>query len=102
MVDQTLDLVTPSAPNHYICGLQTTWVPAGELREGQHVLHQGARLKVRRVVPAFTRSHACHVHLVPLNWQPSAGISQELANRNEAAMLIRVACPTFKAFQVVI
>jgi hypothetical protein len=107
MVNQILDLVTLPASNY--CDesnknqleQSTILVPASELHEGQQVLHNGTLLKVRRVVPAFTRSQACHIHLVPPNWQPLVGVNQQLADRDEAAVLIRVACPTRKPFQVV-
>lgn len=107
MVEQILDLVTLHPENYWDDApypdltREITLVPASELHEGQHVLHNGALLKVRRVVPAFTRPQACHIHLVPLNWHPLAGVSQQLADRDEATALIRVACPTRKPFQVV-
>ena len=106
MVNQILDLVTLHSSNHpaNYCNneRQTTLVPASKLHEGQQVLYNGALLKVRRVVPAFTRPQACHVHLVPLNWQPLVGVSQQLADRDEATVLVRVACPTLKPFPVVV
>lgn len=107
MVKQILDLVTLPPANcwdeaqYSEPGSEITLVPASELHEGQHVLHNGTLLKVRRVVPAFTRPQACHIHLVPLNWQPLAGVNQQLADRDEATALVRVACPIRKPFQVV-
>lgn len=101
MVNQILDLVTSQSMNYCDREQQSLWVSASELHEGQQVLYNGLHLKVRRVVPAFTRSQACHVHLVPLNWQPLTGVSQQLADRDEATVLIRVACPTQKPFHVV-
>lgn len=101
MVNQILDLVTPPPANYWDDQPQTVPVPASELHEGQHVLYNGTLLKVRRVVPAFTRTQACHIHLVPLNWQPLVGVSQQLSDRDEATVLIRVACPIRKPFQVV-
>ncbi|WAL61272.1 hypothetical protein [Thermocoleostomius sinensis] len=100
MVNQTPDLLTPYEANCHT-EISTVLVLASDLQEGQQVLYHGTRLKVRRVIPAFTRSQACHVHLVPLNWQPPTGVSQQLADREEAAVLIRVACPVLKPFQVV-
>ena len=102
MVNQTLDLVTLCQSNCHTDERQTTLVPAVKLQAGQHVLHDGALLKVRRVIPAFTRPQACHVHLVPLNWQLPEGVSPQLADRDEAAVLVRVACPILRLFQVVV
>ncbi len=67
MVDQTLESATLHYPDpaNYDRSVE---VPASRLQAGQQVLHNGAPLKVRRVIPAFTRPHSCHVHLVPLNW----------------------------------
>lgn len=78
-----------------------TLIPASRLQEGQAVLYEGMPLQVRRVVPAFTRPNACHVHLVPLGWQRLEGVSPELADRDESTILVRVACPTRRVFQVV-
>jgi hypothetical protein len=100
MVSQTSELLTSYEANCHRPE-QSLLVLASELQAGQQVLYGGRQLTVRRVVPAFTRSQACHVHLLPLNWQPSPGVSQRLADREEAAVLVRVACPVFKPFQVV-
>lgn len=102
MVNQILDLVTPHPSNIWDDAQEITLIPASELHEGQCVFYNGSLLKVRRVVPAFTRPQACHIHLVPLNWKPLAGVSQQLADRDEATALVRVACPTRKPFQVVV
>lgn len=114
MVDQTSDSVTLHSSVTASCDrpvevlikapIETpVEVPASRLQAGQQVLHNGAPLKVRRVIPAFTRPHSCHVHLVPLNWQPlgGEGIDRRLADRDEAAVLVRVSCPVFKLFQVI-
>lgn len=98
MVDQTLESVTLNSINCLSDCISA--IPASRLQIGQQVYYNGAVLKVRRVVPAFTRPHACHVHLVPLHWQP-LNANPQLANREEATVLVRVSCPTFKPFQVV-
>jgi hypothetical protein len=100
MVNQTPDLLTPYEANFHT-ETSAALVFASELQEGQQVFYHGTLLKVRRVIPAFTRSQACHVHLVPLHWQPPTGVNQQLADREEAAVLVRVACPVLKPFQVV-
>lgn len=100
MVNQTVDLVTLPQKNYCDRSSTPTFIPASELQAGQQILHQGARLKVRRVIPAFTRPQACHVHLVPPDWQPLEGVCQQLADRDEAAVLTRIACPTLKLFQI--
>ncbi|GAB4230984.1 MAG: hypothetical protein Kow00121_59700 [Elainellaceae cyanobacterium] len=100
MVEQTLDSVTPNSLNCHDRDVYPS-VPASRLQAGQQVQYNGTLLKVRRVIPAFTRAHGCHVHLVPVNWQPLEGADPQLADRDEATVLVRVSCPTFKTFEVV-